>query len=283
MQPCQVLASTTSHKREPLPTTLEIFARLDLRDIDLNLNHMIERGVDLDRVRTALADNGQHAWIVSGGWCDFFHGEPEIEATVASVARQVAMARTLDVNRLRLFFGRAARGEWCARLRDASVANIQRLADRHPEMSFVFENHDGASSCPDICREILERVDRSTVRMNFDPINFEHAGVDSMTAFRVLQPFIAHVHLKGLDDGRFCEFGAGAIDLTPLLAELIASGYRGAFTVEYEGEFDRTLRLYESVRCARGVIARLAVSASGASFETEPRVPRALHMTKKYT
>jgi sugar phosphate isomerase/epimerase len=258
MQAGQVLASTTSHKREPLVTTLEIFARLDLRDIDLNLNHLIERGVSVETVRAALADYGHRVCIVSGGWCDFFHREPEIAATMASVERQVTMARAFGVNRLRLFFGRTTRDAWCAGARETIVANLQRLADRYTDMAFVFENHDGASSRPEICREILERVDRATVRLNFDPINFEHAGVDSLMALGELQPFIAHVHLKGLDGGGFCEFGAGDVDLTPMLTTLIAGGYRGAFTVEYEGEFDRTLRLYEGVRRARVVIAALA-------------------------
>ena len=40
-------------------------------------------------------------------------------------------------------------------------------------MLFNFENHDGASLHPEVCREILQRVDRPNIRMNFDPINFE--------------------------------------------------------------------------------------------------------------
>ena len=103
------------------------------------------------------------------------------------------------------------------------------------------------------------------MRLNFDPINFEHAGVGSMTALGELQPLIAHVHLKGLGDGRFCEFGAGDINLRPVLAALIAGGYRGGFTVEYEGEFDRTLRLYEGVRHAASVIGELTGSVDAAS------------------
>jgi len=34
-----VLASTTSHKREPLLPTLEVFGRLGLREVDVNLHH----------------------------------------------------------------------------------------------------------------------------------------------------------------------------------------------------------------------------------------------------
>jgi sugar phosphate isomerase/epimerase len=193
MKPYQILPSTTSHKKEALLPTLELFARLELRDLDLNLNHLIERGVAVDRVRAALADNGQRVWIVSGGWCDFFDVEPQIQDTMASVSRQVAMARAFGVDRMRLFFGRLKREQWSTAALATIVANIQRLVDQYVDMSFVFENHDGVSSRPEICREILERVERPTARLNFDPINFEHAGVGSMTSLGELQPLIAHV------------------------------------------------------------------------------------------
>jgi hypothetical protein len=92
-------------QHEPLRPTLELFPRLGLCDLDLNLNHIIERGVAIEGVRGGLGDNGQRVWIVVGGWCDFFDPPPKSAETVASVARQVAMARALGVDRLRLFFG----------------------------------------------------------------------------------------------------------------------------------------------------------------------------------
>jgi sugar phosphate isomerase/epimerase len=267
MHPYQILPSTTSHKREPLIPTLEVFSRLGLCDLDLNLNHMVERGVAMDDVQRALAANGQRVWLVSGGWCDFFDPSPKVEETFASVARQVSMARAFGVDRLRLFFGRLGREDYCLDARDLIVRNIQRLADAHPDMRFVFENHDGASSRPDVCRDVLERVSRGNARLNFDPINFEHAGVNSAEALAELQPLVAHVHLKGYAQGRFCEFGEGQVDLTPVLRTLLSGGYRGWFTVEYEGTFDRTLRLYQSVRRARATLDAL-IRDQGAGLPT---------------
>ena len=136
----------------------------------------------------------------------------------------------------------------------ASCANLRALSDRHPSMRFVLENHDGASLDPQVCLDVLAAVDRPNVRMNFDPINFERAGVDGLDAARLLAPFVGHVHLKGLQDGEFCEFGVGDVDLAPVLAVLDAAGFSGAFSVEYEGSFDKTLRLYQSVKRARAMI-----------------------------
>ncbi|GAC1456612.1 MAG: hypothetical protein PVSMB1_06330 [Gemmatimonadaceae bacterium] len=256
--PWLLLSSTTSHKREPLNATLEVFSRLGMLDLDLNLHHMIELGVSLDDVRAAVAAGGQHVWIVSGGWCDFYHGNPRIEETFRSVDRQVAMARRLGVDRIRLFFGRLRREDCSGEALATIAANLGRLSGQYPDMLFVFENHDGASLCPGICRSILEAVARPNIRMSFDPMNFEHAGINSMDALAELQPHIAHVHLKGLDGDQYCEFGSGSVDLVPLLRSLIGGGYGGAFTVEYEGTFDRTVRLYEGVQRARVVLKDLS-------------------------
>jgi sugar phosphate isomerase/epimerase len=258
----RVLASTTSHKRERLLLTLEVFSRLGLRDLDINLHHLVEAGVEVAEVADAVATGGQRVWVVSGGWCDFFHRPPQIDETFRSIARQVEIARQLNVGTLRVFFGRLTREEYNAARIDAVTRSLCQLSDHHPEMIFVFENHDGASLVPEICREVLERVGRPNIRMNFDPINFARAGVNAAAALDVVRPFVAHVHLKGLHQGEFCEFGAGDVDLTPVLQSLVEGGYTGRFSVEYEGRFDGTLRLYESVRRARAVVETLRARAS---------------------
>lgn len=237
--------------------TLDVFSRLGMRDLDLNLHHLIEVGVSIDEVRKALAAGEQRLWMVSGGWCDFYHGAPSIEETFRSVERQVAIAAQLAVDRIRLFFGRLKREDYSREALATISGNLRRLSAEYPRMHFVFENHDGASLSPAICREILETVGRPNIGMNFDPINFEHAGVDSREALRELGPLIAHVHLKGSEGSQYCEFGVGDIDLTPLLQDLIQSGYRGGFTVEYEGPFDKTGRLDGSYRRAQAVVAGL--------------------------
>jgi sugar phosphate isomerase/epimerase len=247
----RVLASTTSHKREPLFPTLEVFGRLGLRDIDLNLHHILETGASVADVAASAAANGLRLWVLSGGWCDFYDAPPEIDETFVSVARQVSIADSLGITCLRLFFGRLARSDYSPAARDTIVANLTRLAGAHPHVTFVFENHDGASLDPAVTVEVLERVARPNIRMNFDPINFAKAGVDPMTALRAVRPFVSHVHLKGLERGEYCEFGEGDVDLAPVLQSLVDEGYAQRFTVEYEGRADGTLRLYRSVQRAR--------------------------------
>jgi len=253
----RLLASTTSHKAEPLLPTLDVFARLGLNDLDLNLHHILEVGVPVEAIQQEVAALGLHLHAVSGGWCDFFHRAPEIARTFASVERQVRIARAFGVSLLRLFFGRLKVEHYDPAGRDRLCDNLRRLSDAHPSMRFVFENHDGVSLRPDICQEVFATVDRPNIWMNFDPINFERAGVNSLQAVQLLAPYVRHVHLKGLDNGEFCEFGAGDVDLTPVLRALKAAGFSGGFSVEYEGPFDKTVRLYESVTRARAVLQDL--------------------------
>ena len=247
----RVLASTTSHKREPLMPTLEVFGRLGLRDVDLNLHHLLEKGESAPSVAAAVARNNLRVRVVSGGWCDFYARAPKIDETFTSVARQVAIADALGVDCLRLFFGRLARADYSPAARQTIVANLLRLSDAHPHITCVFENHDGASLDPDVTVEVLGLVARPNIRMNFDPINFAKVGIDPMDALAAVRPFVSHVHLKGLERGDYCEFGEGDVDLRPVLESLVDGGYGGRFTVEYEGHADGTLRLYRSVERAR--------------------------------
>src|SRR5262249_25606231 len=145
-----ILPSTTSHKREPLAPTLEVFSKLGLFDVDLNLHHLVEGGTPVSAVLEALTAGRQHVRIVSGGWGDFYDAPPRIEATMESVSRQVVMARELGVDRMRLFYGRLKREQYTPAVLGVIAANLRRLSDSHPDMHFVFENHDGASLRPEI-------------------------------------------------------------------------------------------------------------------------------------
>ena len=120
----------------------------------------------------------------------------------------------------------------------------------------VVENHGrGASGRVETCAEILAAVDRPNVRMNFDPINAEHAGSPALEALEAVRPFVAHVHLKGLaGPNEYREFGAGIVDLGPVINSLLSSGYQGRFTVEYQGPHDKTLRLWLGYQAATKLI-----------------------------
>jgi sugar phosphate isomerase/epimerase len=256
MTAARVIPSTTSHKREPVAAVLDLFARLGWRDVDLNLWPFMEEGESVETAVEALERNGQRAGMASGGWCDFFETGAAADATRASVARQAGCARRLGATHLRLFFGRLAASEYSPARLSVARDHLRAIAAEHADLTFVVENHGrGASGRVETCAEILAAVGRPNVKMNFDPINAEHAGSPAMTALAAVRPFVAHVHLKGLaGPDEYCEFGAGVVDLAPVIQSLLSSGYAGGFTVEYEGPRDKTLRLWLGYEAATRLI-----------------------------
>jgi sugar phosphate isomerase/epimerase len=252
-----VLASTTSHKREPFIPTLTVFAKLGMTDLDVNLHPFIEGGMTATEAVEGLAAHGHRVWAVSGGWCDFFQLPPDIENTFESVEKQLEVAARLGAAQIRLFFGRRTFFDYSPTAHEVVCRNLTRLSAAYPDTMFVFENHDGASLHPEVCREILEHVGRDNIWMMFDPINFAKVHVEPMVALEILRPFVAHVHLKGLDQGQFCEFGSGQVDLTPVVQSLVNGGYPGSFSVEYEGPDDPTVRLFQGYTRAKSLLNRL--------------------------
>ena len=215
MTVARVIPSTTSHKREPVAAVLDLFARLGWQDIDLNLWPFMEEGEAIETAVDALARNGQRAGMVSGGWCDFFETGPPATTTRASVARQAGYARRLGATHLRLFYGRLPAGEYTPARLVAARDHLRGVADEHPDLMLVVENHGrGASGRVETCAEILAAVDRTNVRMNFDPINAEHAGSPALEALAAVRPFVAHVHLKGLAGQRSTASSAPASSIS---------------------------------------------------------------------
>jgi hypothetical protein len=122
-------------KRPIAIATLKLFARLEFRDLDLNLHHVIEAGVEIDAIAAAVAANGQRVWVVSRGWCDFFHDQPRVSETFDSVARQVRLMQALDAGMLRLFFGHFSPAAYDRHRTDVIVVKpanaIRRASRRH--------------------------------------------------------------------------------------------------------------------------------------------------------
>src|SRR5690348_3075367 len=138
MSLARVIPSTTSHKREPVETTFEVFARLGWRDLDVNLWPFMEEGVAVETAAGAAARHGQRVDMCSGGWCDFFEPAPAADATWASVARQVLFARALGATHLRLFFGRVGAAEYSRVHFDRACQHLRRLSEAYGDITFVF-------------------------------------------------------------------------------------------------------------------------------------------------
>lgn len=241
----QVLLATTSFKEESFVDVLNIYEKLGWKDIDVNLHPFLFHS---ERESEFLAQLKKfNVGFASGGWCDFFHVGEMWKKSEESVEKQVQACKKMGAKSLRLFFGRLHKEDYDQKQLENVVSNISYFGKKHPDLRFSFENHDGASLDPKIVLEMIQHVDLPNVGMTLDPINYFKVSSDPHEAIDLHGPKIFHVHVKGMTaDKHYCEYGEGAFDYKSFLRHLKQVGYKGSFTVEYEGENNPVMRLFKS-------------------------------------
>lgn len=122
-------------------------------------------------------------------------------------------------------------------------------------VTIVIENHGGPTATGQRVVRLMEGVESPAVGLNFDPANFLNQGTDPLMALRWTRPWVRYSHWKDVcwtDDGpAFCAFGEGEIQWSPIIDQLLHTGYRGYFGIEYEEPSDvrdGTVRSLEALR-----------------------------------
>jgi sugar phosphate isomerase/epimerase len=128
-------------------------------------------------------------------------------------------------------------------------------------LEIALENHGDLRAVEVL--DLLDRVDRPTLRVCLDPVNLWRVGDDLLAGTRLLAPFTAVVHLKDCPAGDplvpggpiSVALGEGTLDLQGILAELAAAVFRGPLCVELgslgPGQVDERALLERSLRWLR--------------------------------
>ena len=116
-----------------------------------------------------------------------------------------------------------------------------------------------------VLREFISDVDRSNLKVNFDPANMILYGSgEPLAALDVVHPWLVSVHCKDgtwpKEEGAFGEetpLGEGDVGMADYVAKLKAVGYTGPLTIEREitgeaqrGDILRAIALLEQLRAA---------------------------------
>ena len=242
----RICFSTTALKHDEINYIFHVYSINGLNNIEFNLEPLMKNQSSIEDVLEYQQENNINIRMLSGGWCDFFHEWPEIEETFISIDRQVEISGYLKCPSIRVFFGRKKYNEFISNTFDNLVENIQHVSDKHRHVNFYFENHDGASLLPEFCLDAISSVNRENVKINFDPVNFEKAGFDSLHAYELLKGHIFHVHLKGIRNKEYCRYGCGEVNLDYIISDLISSEYDNLITLEYEGGKEPVEQLVKS-------------------------------------
>jgi L-ribulose-5-phosphate 3-epimerase len=124
------------------------------------------------------------------------------------------------------------------------VAHLRRLGDTAGAlgMTVALETHKGPTQNAAAMLALMDEVDHSHVRLNFDTGNiaYYNQGLDPVDELRKVKHLVRNVHLKdnrgGVEDWYFPALGdGGAVDFRRVREVLDGVGFAGPYTTEIEG------------------------------------------------
>ena len=110
----------------------------------------------------------------------------------------------------------------------------------------------GMETHPDLCENgdkaaaSMQAVGHPWVGINYDTANvyYYNEGIDTVEEVTKEAQYVVSVHLKdtmgGFKDGRFPDFGQGVVDFAGVFAVLNGIGFTGPFTMELEGQMQKS-------------------------------------------
>ena len=167
-------------------------------------------------------------------------GKDKLLQNMDDARRAIELCAQLGIPGVRIFGGKLDEG--CSR--EAAVEQVARALETlsgeigGENVSLNMETHDDWCD-PKHVKAVMERCGGNHVGVNWDimhPVLTAHVQVEE--AFRLLAPYICHVHIHDGDrpDGKtlvFLPIGEGKVDHTAAAAALLQSGYDGYLSGEW--------------------------------------------------
>ena len=135
------------------------------------------------------------------------------------------------------------------------------MADLFGKQKIILGLETGQETAP-VLVQLLERLDRTNVGVNFDPANMIlYDKGDPIDALRGLGPWIRQVHVKDARRtkapgtwGQEVAVGSGEVDWRAFFSTLEQLNYTGDFAIEREAGTQRL----EDIRTAREIVKQFS-------------------------
>lgn len=200
-----------------------------------------------EQVKARLDAVGMKISALAAGNDFLVRSQDEMQQQIDRMRDVVALAQILDTDLLRADGGWAKDGVPEEKWFDLMVDGFKRLREvvEPAGMNVALDNHGIVTNDADLQLRIFEAVGSPNLGANVDTMNYRWAGHDLETIgrfYKVIAPHALHVHLKDGTGSREkyvgLALGEGEIDLKGAVAALTEAGYKGVWTVEYEGKTD---------------------------------------------
>ena len=199
--------------RENLPAILETLAGLGYEGAEIGVRHF-----DLGRpveYRALFADKGIVPLAVHTGGT--FWDEAQAQREMAGISNGIAFAAEVG---FRYFALSGNRGETPASMVKAAAAYERIGAEcREAGLQLIYHNHDWEfANDMATLRVLLEHTSPKHVKLLPDVAWIDCAGVDAAAFLRAQRDRLGYMHFKDRAGERFCELGAGELNLDIVLA-----------------------------------------------------------------
>jgi len=236
--------NTGSFRDVEVITCFEILGKMGFKDIEFNIRPVIAEGYDKRELKSVLTDFGFNIVSIAGGWCDFFTSGDEQAKNVVSVQRQLELADYFGNHTIRLFWGMLDKKYDSRYIRENVASNVRNLAEQHPDFTFLFESHDHFSLDINFLEGFFRSIEVPNVWLNYDAVNFERGGTDSMEALRRLYKWVAHAHVKGKTGSEISSLVDSEFKFRDIFRFLRENNYKGYLSLEYEAGGDIISNIY---------------------------------------
>lgn len=165
---------------------------------------------------------------------DYLPVDGDHETALGKAADLSRMARSWGATKLRTFAGNRASTEVTVEQRRAWVSRMRELcavAYAHGVYLVVETHPDTLADTLASTLQLVEEIDHDALRLNFDVLHVWQGGAEPAEAFRLLEPVIAHMHLKNVEHRAFLPVFAPQNVYAP-------AGERRGMVGLFEGAYD---------------------------------------------
>lgn len=169
-----------------------------------------------------------------------FHDSAKTAAAIEEGKASIDIAARLGIPYIRVFGnklvgeGEAERATCTARVA-AGIAEVCDYAAGTP-VSVLLEVHGDYNTIETLSPILAALGVRSNFGLIWDIAHTRAYGVDWQVFYREMKPYIRHVHIKdaSLETGKLTLLGEGDLPIVPITRALLADGFDGYFSLEWE-------------------------------------------------
>ena len=164
-----------------------------------------------------------------------FHNAEKFNASIEKGFEELALARALGIENIRVF------GDRLAPDKDACIARVadglKRLCDSEPSVNVLLEVHGDFNTEQTLTPVIEKLADTKNFGLIWD-IEHTHKSykTDWKSFYDFARPYVRHIHIKDFSDSAqaLTLVGGGDVPILPITERLLCDGYDGYFSLEWE-------------------------------------------------